>query len=149
MHIFKCERHLEIDLQACHEWLVNRLVWSWYMHRLMPMYLLTFFFLFQRALQMLISKREFRDEKAIAHTSIWLRKRESDLYYNVWCQSQRLNCQSLFKMFMASILKNLSCFDQKYVKWKQTKKLSIKCNHIGEGSYIFISTSEIGYLTLY
>ena len=40
---FKCERHLEIDLQACHEWLVNRLVWSWYMHRLMPMYLLTFF----------------------------------------------------------------------------------------------------------
>ena len=50
-------------------------------------------------------------------------------------------------MFMASLLKNLSCFDKKYVKWKHIKELSINCNHIGEGSYMFISISEIGHLT--
>ena len=30
-----------------------------------------------------------------------------------------------------------------------TKKNSIYCKHISEGSYMFISTSEIGHLTLY
>jgi len=29
------------------------------------------------------------------------------------------------------------------------KKLSINYNHIGEGSYMFIFTSEIGHLTSY
>ena len=48
---------------------------------------------------------------------------------------------------MASFLKNLSCIDQKYEKWKPNKKLSIICKHIGEGSYMFIFTSEIGHLT--
>ena len=38
-------------------------------------------------------------------------------------------------------------FYQKYEKWKSNKKLSINCNHIGEGSFMFISTSEIGQLT--
>ena len=108
-----------------------------------------FFFSFSKALQMLISKRKLWAEKTIAHTCVWLRKRESNLYSNVWCQSQRLNCQSSFKMFVATILKNLSCFDQKYVIWKHIKKLSINCNHIGEDSYMFISTSEIGHLTSY
>ena len=40
-------------------------------------------------------------------------------------------------------------FDQKYEKWKPNEKLSINCKHISEGSYMFISTSEIGHLTLY
>ena len=40
-------------------------------------------------------------------------------------------------------------FYQKYEKWKPNEKLSINCNHIGEGSYMFISTSVIGHLTSY
>ena len=35
--------------------------------------------------------------------------------------SQRLNCQSSFKMFMTLLLKNLSCFNQKYVNGSKTK----------------------------
>ena len=31
----------------------------------------------------------------------------------------------------------------------QTKSFQLKCKHTGEGSYMFISTSEIGHLTLY
>jgi len=56
-------------------------------------------------------------------------------------------CQSYIKKFMASLLKNLSCFDQKYEKWKPNEKLSIKCKHFDRESYMFISTSEIGHLT--
>ena len=40
-------------------------------------------------------------------------------------------------------------FYQKYEKWKPNEKLSIKCKHFGEGSYMFISISEIGHLTSY
>ena len=39
--------------------------------------------------------------------------------------------------------------DQKYERRQPNEKLSIKCKHIGEGSYMFISTSEIGHLTSY
>ena len=45
--------------------------------------------------------------------------------------------------------KILRSIDRKYVKWKPNEKLSIKCKHIGEGSYMFIFTSEIGCLTSY
>ena len=48
---------------------------------------------------------------------------------------------------MALVLKHLSCIDQKHEKWKPREKLSIICKHTGEGSYMFISTSEIGHLT--
>ena len=40
-------------------------------------------------------------------------------------------------------------FDQKYENWKPNEKLSINCKHIGKGSYMFISTSEIGHLISY
>ena len=40
-------------------------------------------------------------------------------------------------------------FDQKFEKWKPNGKLSIICKHIGKGSYMFISTSEISHLTSY
>ena len=53
------------------------------------------------------------------------------------------------KKFMALFLKKLIMSNQKYEKWKPNEKFSIKCKHIGEGSYMFISTSEIGHLTLY
>ena len=54
-----------------------------------------------------------------------------------------------YKKFHSIIAQKLSCFDQKHEKWKSNKKLSIICKHIGEGSYMFISTSEIGHSSLY
>ena len=55
-----------------------------------------------------------------------------------------------FKNFMASLLKNWDVLIKKYKKWKPNEKLSINVNTlIGEGgTYILMSTSEIGYLTL-
>ena len=54
-------------------------------------------------------------------------------------------------MFIASLLKKFELYLIKSVekKWKPNEKLSIYCKHISEGSYMFISTSEIGHLTLY
>ena len=45
------------------------------------------------------------------------------------------------------VSQNLSCIDQKHEKWKPNEKLSIKYKYIGEESYMFMSTSEIGHLT--
>ena len=67
---------------------------------------------------MSISKREKRAKKALLQKLV----SGTNMYENVWCQSQRLNCQSSFKMFMASILKKMSCFDQKYVNGIKKKK---------------------------
>ena len=52
-----------------------------------------------------------------------------------------------YQNFHGSTSQKLSCIDQKYEKWKPNEKLSIKCKHFDEGSYMFISTSEIGHLT--
>ena len=41
---------------------------------------------------------------------------------------------------MASLLRKLSCIDQKYEKWKPNE-------HFGGGLYMFIYTNEIGHLT--
>ena len=48
---------------------------------------------------------------------------------------------------MASLLKIWIVFGKKYEKWKLNEKLSIKCKHIVERLYMFISASEIGQLT--
>ena len=53
-----------------------------------------------------------------------------------------------YQKFHGIVTQKLSCIDQKYEKWKSNEKLSIKCKHFGEESYMFISTSEIGHLTL-
>ena len=44
-----------------------------------------------------------------------------------------------FELYLIKSMKNGS----------QMKSFQSKCKHIGEGSYMFISTSEIGHLTSY
>ena len=49
------------------------------------------------------------------------------------------------------VSQKIEFIDQKHKKWRPNEKLSIKCKHFsggGGGSYMFISTSEIGHLTL-
>ena len=52
-----------------------------------------------------------------------------------------------YQKFHGNTSQKLSCIDQKYEKWKPNEKLSIKYKHFDEGSYMLISTSEIGHLT--
>ena len=51
-------------------------------------------------------KKRYWAVKVVAYTSIWLGKRESDLYWNEWCpKSQRLTHKMKYKKFQATISK--------------------------------------------
>ena len=53
-----------------------------------------------------------------------------------------------YKKFHSIVAQKLSCFDQKVWKMKAKWKVFNQYKHFGGGSYKFISTSEIGHLTL-
>ena len=89
MHIYLCGKNLEnygwlllIDLQTCHEWLVNSLdgldiCIDLCLYIFPP---LLFFIFLQKSSPNVNSKwkRDYELQKPVAHTSIWLGKRESD-----------------------------------------------------------------------
>ena len=108
------------------------------------LYIFSNFFLFKRDLQMSISKKR-KSSKRLASKTSFTRK----MWSNVWCQSQMLICQKYIKSSWHRFSKIWVVFHQKYEIWKSNEKLSINCKHIGEGSYMFIFTSEIGHLTSY
>ena len=56
--------------------------------------------------------------------------------------------KEISKKFMTSLLKNWVVLIKKYEKNEVKWKAFNQCKHFGEGSYIFISASEIGHLTL-
>ena len=89
MHLYYCGRTLDIYVIVVNRssnlsWMISEwFCWSWDMHRLMPIYLPTcLFYCFclksspNVNLQM---KRDIELQNLVAHTSIWLGKRESDL----------------------------------------------------------------------
>ena len=92
--------------------------------------------------------------KVCLHTSIWLRKRESDLLnWNVWCsKSQRLNHNVEISKISSTNLKR-KCIIQKgsnvmnyaEAKWKASKFSNHSCGR----SYMLISIIEINYLISY
>ena len=117
----------------------------WYLHRLVSIYLPTFIFMF---LQIELTKCKFQNEKrdyklqrSIAHTSICLGKRESDLLnWNIWySKSQRLNHNVEISKISSTDLKK-RCIIQKgsnvmnyaEAKWKVSKF----CNHSLVGGHI-------------
>ena len=53
-----------------------------------------------------------------------------------------------YKKFHSIVAKKLSCFDEKVWKMKAKWKAFNQCKNFGGGSYMFISTNEIGHLTL-
>ena len=56
--------------------------------------------------------------KAVAHTSIWLGKRESDLYWNVWCpKNQRLTHKMKYQKFLTPISKWDVLFKNDQMLW--------------------------------
>ena len=131
---FKCEWNLEfyvwllqINLQACHEYLTNRFVWSWYMCRLDPLYFLTFIFYVKKLFKHQSIKRE-RVEKALLQKLVWLEKGRAKCIQNLWCRSLRLIPQRNIKKFMALLLKNWVVLNKKYEKWKPNENLLINVN---------------------
>ena len=103
---YHCGKNLKIYVIVVNRssnlsWMISEwFCWSWDMHKLVPIYLLTLLFycfclksLTNVNLQM---KRDIELQKPVAHTSIWLGKRKSDQKLKiVWClKSQRLIHQS-------------------------------------------------------
>ena len=86
------------------------------------------------------NEKKYWAAKTVAHTSIWLRKRESDLYENVWCpKSQRFSHQIEISKILGIDLKK-RCKDKKWsnvmnckeAKWKASKIY----NHFLVGGHI-------------
>ena len=60
------------------------------------------------------NEKKYWAAKTVTHTSIWLRKRESDLYENVWCpKSQRFSHQIEISKILGIDLK-MRCIDSKW-----------------------------------
>ena len=88
MHSYYCGRNLDfyviiINRSSNLSWIVSQwFCWSWDMHRLVPIYLPTllfYFFCLKSSTNVDIQmKRDNELQKPVAHTSIWLGKRESD-----------------------------------------------------------------------
>ena len=140
MYTYLCGKNLEIymwllsiDLQACHEWLVNSLDgFDTCIDLCLYIFPHFLFFCFIAQQMSNLEKRKWA-AKTIAHTSIWLGKRESDLYWNEWFpKSQRpiLNIEmskiSGTDLKMRCIVKKWSnVMICKEAKWKALKI----CNH--------------------
>ena len=70
-------------------------------------------------------KRDNELQKHVAHTSIWLGKRESDFYKNVWCpKNQRFAHQiEIFKILGVDL--KMRCIDSKrsnVMMWMETNE---------------------------
>ena len=89
MHLYHCGRTLNIYVTVINRssnlsWMSNEwFCWSWDMYRLVPTYLPTHLFycfcLKELSNVNLKMKRDNELQKSVAHTSIWLGKRESNL----------------------------------------------------------------------
>ena len=125
MHSYHCGKNLDLDVTVVNRfsnlsWMISQwFCWSWDLHRLMPIYLPSFFF-FLKELNQCKSKNEKRywAVKVIAHTNIQLEKRESDIYENVWCpKAKGLPIKLKYQKFQASILKWDVLFQNDQILW--------------------------------
>ena len=112
--------------------------WSWDMHRLVPIYFPTHLFycfcLKSSPNVNLQMKRDIELQKPVAHTSIWLGKRESDVKWNVWCpKSQRLTHQ-IEILKISGINLTMRCIDSKrsndMMYMEPNEKLHKLCNQV-------------------
>ena len=89
MHLYPCGRTLDIYVTVVNRssnlsWMISEwFCWSWNMHRLVPIHLPTHLFycfcLKDLSNVNIKMKRDIMLQKLVAHTSIWLGKRENDL----------------------------------------------------------------------
>ena len=78
---------------------------------------------------------------------VWLGKGGAKMYSKCMMPKPKAYLSKKYKKFHGIVAKKLSCIDQKVWKVKAKWKTFNQCKHLGGGSYMFISTSEIGHLT--
>ena len=123
------------------------------LYRLVPIYFPTYLFycfcLKSSPNVNLQIKRDIELQNPVAHTSIWLGKRESDVKWNVWCpKSQRLTHQIEISK-ISSIDLTMRCIDSK----RSNDMMYMEPNEKLQGyviksygmSHIHISIIEMGY----
>ena len=109
------------------------------------LYISSHVFFFQKELFKCHSPKRIKSWKILASKTSLTRKRWSK--YVLKCMMPKPKAQ-LPKFHKKKISWHRFSY-QKYDKWKPNEKLPINCKHMSEGSYMFISTNEIGHLTLY
>ena len=161
MHPYHCGRNLEIYVTVVNRssnlsWMISEwLCWSWDMHRLVPIYLPTLYvFVFAKRsspnvnLQM---KRDIELQKSVAHSSIRLGKRLSDVKLK-WMFIQKakgylikvkyLISLSQWEVIVSKRIKKIKCY---VWKWSQCKAPRYVIKFCGR-SYIHISIIEMGHM---
>ena len=161
MHLYPCGRTLNIYATVINRssnlsWMISEwFCWSWNMHRLVSIYLHTHLF-YCFCLKELLNvnlkmKRDIELQKPIAHTNIWLGKKESDLKQKVGCpKSQRLAHHLKCQKFQASISQwdVLIQKDQMiWYIWSQLKSFASYVIKFCGRSYMHISIIEMGHFT--
>ena len=153
MHFYHCWRNLEIFVTVVNRssnlsWMISEwFCWSWDMHRLVSIYLPTLYFCFAIKsspnvnLQM---KRDIELQKPVAHSSIRLGKRVSDLMWK-WMFIQK--AKGLFIKVKCQISLSqwevIASKDQKdqmlWLKVESNVKLQVMLSSCVEGHiYIFL-----------
>ena len=159
MHSYLCGRNLDIYVTVVNRssnlsWMISQwYCWSWDMHRLMPICLpthLLYCFCLKSSLNVnLQMKRDIELQKPVAHTSIWLGKRESDVKWNVWyLKSQRLTHQIEISK-LSGIDLTMRCIDSKrsndMMYMEPNEKLHSFAIKLCGRSYMHISIIEMGH----
>ena len=114
----------------------------------MILYISSHLFLCQKALQMSISKKR-KSWKSLASKTSLTRKRCSKMYSKCMMPKPKPKAYSSkqYKKLHGIAAKKLSCIEQKVWKVEAKWKAFNQCKHIGGGSYMFISNSDVGHLT--
>ena len=131
MHLYPCGRTLDIYVTVVNRssnlsWIISEwFCWSWNMHRLVPIYLPTHSFycfcLKEFSNVNLKMKRDNELLKLVAHTSIWLGKRESNLKIKSMIPKKPKACSSIEMSKISGINLTMRCYDSKK-KPKKKKK---------------------------
>ena len=110
------------------------------------LYISSHLFLCQKFLQTSISKKR-RSWKSLTSKTSLTRKRWSKMYSKCMMPKPKAYSSKIYKKFHGIVAQKLSCINKKVWKMEAKWKAFNLCKHFSDGSYMFISTSEISLLT--
>ena len=160
IHLYPCGRTLDIYVTVVNRslnlsWMISEwFCWSWNMHRLVPIYLPTHLFycfcLKELSNVNLKMKRDNELQKPIPHTSIWLRKRESDLKIKSMMPKKPKACSSIEMSKILGINLRMRCYDSKrsnvMKNMEPNEKLQSYVIKLRGRSYMHIFIIEMGHI---
>ena len=136
-------------------WMISEwFCWSWNMHRLVPIYLPTHLFycfcLKELSNVNLKMKRDNKLQKPVAHTRIWLGKRESDLKIKSMMSKKPKACSSIEMSKILGINLTMRCYDSKrsnvMKNMEPNEKLQSYVIKLCGRSYMHISIIEMVHI---